>query len=71
MSELFIGGEYSLEAYKKLLTVVIRLEGRWELGGWVSEVGEKNSTNYCFILSDLGIHMNMVYNSVHEFLSSL
>ena len=68
---MFVGGEYSLEAYKKLLTVVIRLEGRWELGGWVSEVGEKNSTDYHFILSDLGIHMNMVYNSVHEFLSAL
>ena len=47
------------------------LEGRWELGGWVSEVGEKNSTDYHFILSDLGIHMNMVYNSVHEFLTAL
>ena len=41
MTELFVGGEYSLEAYKKLLTVVIGLEGRSELGGWVSEVGEK------------------------------
>ena len=60
-----------MEAYKKLLTVVIRLEGRWELGGWVSEVGEKNSTDYHFILSDLGIQVNMVYNSVHEFLSVL
>ena len=47
------------------------LEGRWELGGWVSEVGEKNSTDYHFTLSDLGTHMNMVYNSVHEFLSAL
>ena len=71
MTELFVGGEYSLEAYKKLLTVVIRLEGRWELGGWVSEVGEKNSTDYHVILSDLGTHMNMVYNSVNEFLSAL
>ena len=60
-----------MEAYKKLLTVVIRLEGRWELGGWVSEVGEKNSTDYHFTLSDLGTHMNMVYNSVHEFLNAL
>ena len=51
--------------------MVIRLEGRWELGGWVSEVGEKNSTDYHFILSDLGTHMNMVYNSVNEFLSAL
>ena len=60
-----------MKAYKKLLTVVIRLEGRWELDGWVPKVGEKNSTDYHFILSDLGIHMNMVYNSVHEFLSAL
>ena len=58
-----------MEAYKKLLTVVIWRVG-WELGGWVSEVGEKNSTDYHFILSDLGTHMNMVYNSVHEFLSA-
>ena len=71
MPELSVGGEYSLEAYKKLITVVTRLEGRWELGGWVSEVGGKNSTDYHFILSDLGILMNMVYNSVHEFLSAL
>ena len=54
-----------MEAYKKLLTVVIHLEGRWELGRCVSVVGEKNSTDYHVILSDLGIHMNMVYNSVH------
>ena len=59
-----------MEAYKKLFTVVLHLEGRWELGRWVSEVGEKNS-DYHFILSDLGIHMNMVYNSVREFLSAL
>ena len=32
---------------------------------------KKNSTDYHFILSDLGIHMNMVYNSVPEFLSAL
>ena len=44
------------------------LEGRWELGGWVSEVGEKNS-DYHFRLYI--IHMHMVYNSVHEFLSGL
>ena len=65
---MFVGQEYSLEAYKKLLTVVIRLEGRWELGGWVSEMGEKNS-DYHFRLYI--IHMHMVYNSVHEFLSGL
>ena len=60
-----------MEAHKKLLTVVIYLEGRWELGRCVSVVGEKNSTDYHVILSDLGIHMNMVYNSVHEFLNAL
>ena len=32
---------------------------------------KKNSTDYHFTLSDLGTHMNMVYNSVHEFLSAL
>ena len=59
-----------MEAYKKLFTVVLHLEGRWELGRWVSEAGEKNS-DYHFILSDLGIRMSVVHNSVHEFLSTL
>ena len=40
--------------------------------GWMGVRGErKNSTDYHFTLSDLGIHMNMVYNSVPEFLSAL
>ena len=39
--------------------------------GWMGvRGGRKNSTDYHFILSDLGTHMNMVYNSVHEFLSA-
>ena len=40
--------------------------------GWMGvRGGRKNCTDYHFILSDLGTHMNMVYNSVREFLSAL